>query len=500
MLVGMGVLLLVAPPLLVVPLDGRPVRFGAPMPAAVIAGGLRLEGKGTLQWRRLPIGPPDADPVWIEIAIVGPPGTVRIVAGGAGPCQDGRGSVFVREHVAERLPHGERAIDRWTWSDGTVDACEREFFLQPTVVGAECYAAGEARTVWSEGAASRHDVLCRLPRRWFDIAGLLPPVAGGGATTKDLRAHLARVLPRLHELPGARGAGDYARSGGVVTNLEFDTTLALLRCAAGLGDTQALARALRAATHLRDRDLDLRTGLPFPHGPEHRCGLPEPGHAWLQGLLWVGLMTANDSHLVAAQNLARALAAHPPRGTGAAERLRDYAWPLAELEAVLAVAPDPVLARAADRLALSIARRFDPVARTFRFGEGEVGDGVYFERGWLTGGLLVPALRAHLVRRPDARLAAQVVVVQDALLERIGIGGPGMPTHWRIAGGETFAEHREQGTATAAFLLEAFTRADLQRLLRRATVRAAVCEVPSPDDPDLASQFSLLARCEWPWR
>jgi hypothetical protein len=78
--------------------------------------------------------------------------------------------------------------------------------------------------------------------------------------------------------------------------------------------------------------------------------------------------------------------------------------------------------------------------------------------------------------------------------------GRGLPTHWRVAGRETFAEHREEGTAEAAFLLEAFAPADLQRLLRRGTVRAALGELPSPDDPDLATQLSLLARCEWVWR
>ena len=230
-----------------------------------------------------------------------------------------------------------------------------------------------------------------------------------------------------------------------MTNLEFDTTLALLRAGTALADAEVLRRALRAAWHLRDRDLDQRTGLPFPHGPEHRTGNPEPGHCWLQGLLWAGLLTADDGHLQAAVNLAQALAARPPSGTGAAERLRDYAWPLYELEALLVVHADPVLARAADRLAASIQRRFDATARTFRFGEGELGGGIYFERGWLVGGLLLPALQLHLRRRPDARLQEQVTIVQQALLDRIGRGGPGLPTHWRIAAGSVFAE-ASQGT------------------------------------------------------
>src|SRR5689334_19474459 len=144
-----GILVAVAPPLLIVPLDGRPVRFGAPLPAAVVAAGLRLEGRGTLQWRRLPVGAHDTDPVWIEIAISGPPGTVRIVAGGAGPSQDGRGPAFVREDEAADQQDCQSSRTRWTWCDGTVDTQERVAFLAPATIDGECYATGEARTICS---------------------------------------------------------------------------------------------------------------------------------------------------------------------------------------------------------------------------------------------------------------------------------------------------------------------------------------------------------------
>jgi hypothetical protein len=494
------ILAAVAPALLVVPLDGRSVRFGAPVPAAALTQGLRLEGRGALQWRRLPIGRPDSDPIWVELAISGPPGTVRVVLGGDGPVTDGRGPVVVSEQAVVQLPYGREETTTWHWRCGRVDQRRRLVFTAPCELDGESWGIGEARTSVDAGFLQAGSVLLRLPRSHWAAAGLLPPTGSAGAPAKALRRHVQTLLPGLRELPGARGAGDYGRSGGVVTNLEYDTTLGLLRAAMALADQPLLERAMRSACHLRDRDLDLRTGLAFPHGADHRSGAPEPGHCWLQGLLWVGLATADDGHLQAAQNLAQALAAHPPAGTGAQERLRDYAWPLYELEALLAISGDPVLARAADRLVASIRRRFDPVGRTFRFGEGEVGDGVYLERGWLVGGLLLPALRLHLQRRPDARLAEQVHRVQQALLERVGRGGPGLPTHWRIAHGAVFAEHREQSTAAAAFLLDAFATDDLQRLLRRGSVRAAIAELPSADDPDLATELSLLLRTQWLWR
>ena len=489
--------LLLAPPLLTLQLDGRPVRFGAPLPATAVDAGLRLEGRGALQWRPLLAGPGGL--VWCELAIVGPPGRVHVVAGGAGPHVDGRGPAFVRHERTRVLPHGDERVIEWHWADGSVDVQQRVVFTAAGELDGEHYVAGEARTVASPPPGARARAVLDLPRAWSTASGLMPPAGGGGETSKALRAHLRTVLPRLRELPGARGAGDYGRSGGVVTNLEFDTTLALLRCALGLGDEPSWARACRAARHLVDRDLDPHTGLPFAHGPGHRTGVPEGGHAWLQGLAWIALLTADDELLAAARNVGHALAAHPPTGTGRHERLRDHAWPLLELEALVRLAPDAAVARAADALAVTVARRFDPVARTFRFGEGELGGGVYFERGWLTGGLLVPALRAHLARRPDAALAARVDTAVAALRERVA-RGRGLPTHWRIARGVTFAEHREEGTAEAAFVLDAFAPAELQRLLRRGTVRAAVTALPSPDDPDLATQVSLLARTSWIWR
>jgi hypothetical protein len=489
----------VLPALLTIPLDGRPLRLGVPLPAAAVAQGLRLEGKGCLQWRRLPIGGERADPVWVELALTGPPGTVKIHAGGDGPCA-GDGPVLRREVVDEVLADAHVHTRRWHFRDGSVHECARRVFTAPTLWAGEPFAAGEALTTWNDGQAQAADAWCRLGRDLGERAGVLPPVGGGGATTRSLRTHLRTVWPKLRELPGVRGAGDHGRSGGIITNGEYDTTLALLTAALGFGEPELLQRARRAAAHLVDRDLDSRTGLPFPHGPDHRTGVPEPGHTWLQGVLRVGLLTADDELLQVVGALAAALAAAPPLGEGKQERLRDYAWPLLELEAWLAVQPDPVAARAADRLVASIARRWDAARRTFRFGEGEVGPGVYLERGWLLGGLLLPALRAHLVRRPSAQLADRVAQCEAALLDRIGSHGQGLPTHWQSTASEVFAVHREERTAAAALLLDALPPDDLVRLLRRATVRAAVKAMPSPDDPDLATELTVLLRCRWVWR
>lgn len=491
----------VAQCLLTVPIDGPPVRLGIALPVAAVARGLRLQGRGALQWRRLPVGGDDADPVWIELAILAPPGPARVLAGGAGPSPDGSGPAFAFERDERPVAEGAQARERWRWRDGTVDERTRTRFLVATTGGDERFAIGEAWTQDSPGLAAR-------ARAWLGMApavavacGLLPRAGGGGAVAAAVRQRLADAVPALPELPGQRGAGDFARSGGIVCNGEFDTALALLRVGVGLGHERAFAAALRAARHLVDRDLDARTGLPFAHGADHRSSEPEPGHAWLQGLLHVGLVTADDGLIAAAHSLAAALAQHPPRGEGRLDRLRDHAWPLRELEALLVVAPSPALAAAADRIAHGIAARWDGARRTFRFGEAATSDGGVLERGWLAAGLLLPALRSHLARRPDPILARRVDDYAAALRQRLLVGGDGLPTHWRLGPtGEAFAEHRERGTGAACLLLDALRPDELARTLARSTPRRAMHDVVAVDHPDLATEFTLVARCDWVWR
>lgn len=482
--------------LLTLPLEGPPVRFGVALPAAAVARGLRASGDVQLQWRRLPIGSADADPVWVELALVGR-GRTRITAGGAGPCASGSGEVCAHERCERDTPVGRETTTRWRWCTGAVDERRRVLFAQAVDHAGERYAAGEAVSTTNHDVVARAAPLCGLPRSALARIGALP---AAGRLAAPVRQQLLAALPALRELPGARGAGDYSRSEGVVTNLEFDTTLALLRCALATGDVATLARAERSARHLVDRDLDRRSGLPFAHGSEHRSGAPEPGHAWLQGLLWAGCLFADDDLLHAARALGRAIAAMPPSGQGRDELARDHAWPLLELEALLAVDPDPTLAAAADRLAAAIAARFDATLCTFRFGEGELGRGLYLERAWLTGGIVLPALRAHLQRRPDRALQERVAEVQAALLRRVLATPAGLPLHWRCAGGEAFGVHAARGDPRGALLLCGFEAADLARLLRRDAVQRHLADTVRVDDPDLATAWTLVARCAWVWR
>ncbi|MEQ1633857.1 MAG: hypothetical protein ABL997_15860, partial [Planctomycetota bacterium] len=409
----------------------EPARFGTAVPVRVLDSGLSLKGPGQLSWRPLPLRAPSGL-CFVEIAVCGTGPRVRLQLGsptptsalqqGVRPSHSDDGTVGILQSTTE-----------WHFADGTVDTQRVLTFGAETSWLGETYGASEQLTEESDGLPRRFLPVATLPRAQHECVGLLPQ---GGRLAHELRPHLQRAAKALVELPGRRGAGDYARSGGVVTNLEFDTTLALLRLALTLHDEELLAKARRSALHLCDRDLDPRTGLPFQHGPDHRVNAPAPGHAWLQGLLWMGVLCADERMLTVADQIARGLASLPPVDEDGGERARDYAWPLLELEAYLRLRPDPVVALAATEMALAIAARYRPELHTFCFGEGSFTEGNgYFERGWLTAGVVIPALRAHLERRPDPELARAVDDVTRALLARIGQGRSGLPTHWRIVVG-----------------------------------------------------------------
>jgi hypothetical protein len=478
--------------------DAAPARFGVPLPADALDHGLRLpdDGGGRLQWRRLS---PGADPqtgrVWVELAISGRRGRIQIAADTTGRPNTGAPACAVACEATD-LEESRREVTTWRWTTGECDSRTRTLFRAEAVFDGELYADGEALTVLSPDWLSRA-LRVQLPRELWTTAAVLPRDRGQART---LRTRLVAAAKAMRELPGARGAGDFGRSNGEVTNLEFDTALGLLRLGLCEGDAALLALGYRCARHTLDRDMDPRSGMPFPHGPTHRSGRPEPGHVWLQGMLLAGCLFADDELLAGAGSIAHGLAHEPPMGEGAGERARDYAWPLLELESWLAFAPDPECVAAADHLAAAISQRFDAHARTFAFGEGRVGKGVYFERAWITGGIVLPALRAHLRRRPDDRLANQVATVAAALLQQLGNGKPGIPTHWRVVGSDTVAAHRAHDDPFAAMFLEGFAADELQRLLRKDGLWRALGEIPGLKDPDLATAFSQVARCSWVYR
>jgi len=485
------VLVAVVQLVLTLPAADGPVRFGVPLPAAAVQRGLSVRGAGSVQWRPLPLRAADGL-AWGELALAATEGTVRVATR-----RSRSRAPSPPTYTRRRELSGDSELVEWSWCDGQRDRRQRRRFTAADEVFDEWFGVGEALTRESPGLPERWLAVAQLPYEFWQRAGLLPPGRGGD---RRMLEHLRSVARTLTELPGRRGAGDYARSGCIVTNLEYDMTLALLRLGLALADEELLRRARRSAWHLVDRDLDHQSGLPFTHGQDHRSAPPQVGHAWLQGLLWVGALTADEPLLEATAQIARALAENPANPGSGRELARDYGWPLLEMEAYLTMAEDPVVAAAAGRLARRIGARYDQDARTFRFGEGEVEHGSYFERGWITGGIVRPALRAHLRRQPDGALRQVVEDATRGLLDAVSAHGAGLATHWRCAGGRVFARHFAQRDPKLVLMLEGLPPRDRDRLLRRHSVQQALTETPDPGHPDLPTHFAMIARCRWIYR
>jgi hypothetical protein len=225
---------------------------------------------------------------------------------------------------------------------------------------------------------------------------------------------------------------------------------------------------------------------------------PEPGHAWLTGLLLTGCFTADDELIDAARTMATGLANHPARAQGRDDRARDLGWPLLELEAWLRFADDHGCGRRADQLGQDLLARWDPRNGVLRFGEGEVERDRYLERAWLTGGILLPALRAHLRRRPERRDLAQVVhQLEHRLSALVAQGRAGLPVRYWVRAGEVEGQVRLTDVPEGALLLEGLPAAAAGAVLERRAVQKALDGVLSAHDPDLATTWSMVARCEW---
>ena len=388
----------------------------------------------------------------------------------------------------------ETRVVRWRWASGEVDERVTTTFRVATEDGGETYAPGESRTVDSVDLPGRL-LRARIPSRAWARAGVVP---APGRAARAFRARLVEIGTSLRTLAGVRGRGDYARSGGVVTNLEFDTTLGFVRLGLVEEVPALLERALQSARHLVDHDLEPVSGLPFRHGREPRRAPPEPGHAWLQGLLLTACVAADDDLLRAAGGIARGLAGQRPRrAEGPSDRLRNTAWPLLELECWLRYADDPKCAAAADALAVELLERWDPHARAVRFGEGERERGGYTDRLWLTGGILVPALRAHLARRRSAELRRVCEALERRIRRLVLAGRAGIPIRCTVRDGAVVDVLRLTGASEGSMVLEGLTPRNVARALHRRQVQRGLTDVPAWDDRDLATAFSKMARCTW---
>jgi len=476
-----------------------PVRFGWKVPVAALQQGIRLVGDpgAAMQWRLLQEVPGwDGKALWIVVEVCGHDGPGRLLLGGAGPIPGGvSGAVCSRETTLLTSEDGSERVEVDTWADGTVDRRVLSTVLED--------GRGPVRRFEDGGSVLARRSRVRISGAEWRRVGLLPRADGTGRTH---RRALIDAVTRLGVDPEDPFPGDFVRGGDgeTVTNLEFDTTLGLLRLALCESDPGCLSRAFAAARHAVDVDIDATSGLPFRHGPGHRVARPEPGHVWTTGLLLTGAVFGEREIFDAGLGIARALAARvttPEPEVGPRDRLRDEAWPLHELERTLLEIDLPPLRRGADAVADRILGRFDPVFRCLRYGEGETRAGrTYRDRLWLSLGIAVPALSLRAARSGDPRAAEVVDTVRQLAAELLGSGEPGVPVSVTLADGRVVSATRSSGIAEGYLLLEGLTPAALRDALRRRGISSALDGALDPRHDDLATRFSIAARCEWVFR
>ena len=467
-----------------------PVRFGVPVPAEDLRAGLRLDGPHeAFQWSTLTTGlDAESERVWIEVAVDGRPGRYRLQRGGSAARPNGSGAAV--ERWARDLKDGaeQARVSTWSWHSGVVDRVRRTL-----VPGA---AAGEWSTERSEEVIGRRSRV-RIPPDFWRDARVLPARTGAGT---EMRSRLLDALP---ELPRCEGhPGDYVRGrpddtgARVKTNLEFDTTLGFLRLALVCDREDLLRRALESATYLCDRNVDVRSGLPFRHGRGHRSARPEFGHCWWTGALSTALTFADrdlrDHALEIGRAVARGVQAMEP-----AERLRDVAWPLLELERHLTMQHEPLIEQACDRLARDVLDRWDEAFDVVRFAEGEVAESVYRDRCWQTCGILLPGLRAwsRRTRSPEGRRVADRIERRVSALMRNGKRG--VPIQFAVGTRGVFGVSRRENAPIASLLLDGMSSSTRKKLLARRSIRSAIEGGIRLGSDDLATDFSIVARCSW---
>lgn len=500
--------------LTLVPPTDAPMRFGLPLPRDAIARGLRLRPSGVrLQWSVLQAHPGEGTgPLWVEVAVSGHRSgqRLRLTSDGVATPSAAGGSGA----VVERSHDEAEGIRTWRWraADGAL-LCRDRILRRPRSPGdaADAAVGGTWQTEW-QGSVLDRCVAERCGAAWwrraFDgCAQLAPLPRRDRGMAVELRAALVASWRSMPMAPGAEGRGDYLRLGDDgeprVTNLEYDTTLGLLRLALHQGDREALRRAHAAATHLIDQDIDVSSGLPFRHGRGHRTARPETGHCWIRGLLWTGCVFADRVMIDAALEIARSLARRVLSGRESVEFGRDLGTPLLELEAALAFSDEAGLLQACDALADGLLGRWDDALGVFRFPEGETAKGrVYRDPAWQTAGCVVPGLRAHVARTGSSRVQRVLERIEQRLLSLLRSGQPGIVSSYAVGlrRGEVFGVARQEASPTSVLLLEGLSARGRARVLRRRSVRRALEQSLDASSDRLATEWSMLARCAWVWQ
>ena len=90
-----------------------------------------------------------------------------------------------------------------------------------------------------------------------------------------------------------------------------------------------------------------------------------------------------------------------------------------------------------------------------------------------------------------------MAAMERRLLGLVLNGRKGLPVRYWVLNGTITGQVRVQRAAAGYMLLEGIAPRALARCLRRRAVSGALGDTPAPDDPDLATSWSIAARCTW---
>ena len=87
--------------------------------------------------------------------------------------------------------------------------------------------------------------------------------------------------------------------------------------------------------------------------------------------------------------------------------------------------------------------------------------------------------------------------MEQRLLGLVLQGRAGLPVRYWVIDGQVTGQVRLRGVPECFMVLEGIAPRSLGRCLARKAVSRALRDVPVDDDPDLATSFSIAARCSW---
>jgi hypothetical protein len=233
-----------------------------------------------------------------------------------------------------------------------------------------------------------------------------PPDCGDlVALRRKLDAALAafRADPR-HGLLHRRGDfGDWRMDLARVGNLEWDSSLGFLLRWTRSGDRADGVQALAGVEHLLVRDRDPETGLFFQHGREHRSGIVEPGHHWVEGVAAVAHWSCDPWLEDEARALAAAQLAAFERMSLETALPRCLGWALTALCALHPLAADRSRSeKLIAKMEKSVLSRQSDAGH-FQLESSTAREGGFRVCPFVDGGILLPALeRSSRITRSGA--------------------------------------------------------------------------------------------------